>query len=88
MHTRFTRKLVRINLTKQFSNLCTDIFHLCWVILKHYLFKYHFFPLLFSLKVKMLVAQLCLTLCDTHGVSMICQTPLPMESSRQGYRSG
>ena len=42
------------------------------VNLKHYLFKYHFFPLLFFLKVKMLVAQLCLTLCDTHGVSMIC----------------
>ena len=37
-----------------------------------------------SLKVKVLVAQLCLTLCDP----MDCQAPLSMGFSRQEYWSG
>ena len=37
-------------------------------------------------KVKVLVAQLCLTLCDPWTVA--CQTPLSMEFSRQEYWSG
>ena len=45
-------------------------------------------PLRFSLKVKVLVAQLCLTLCDPSGLSVARQAPLPMEFSRQEYWSG
>ena len=37
------------------------------------------------LKVKVLVAQSCPTLCDPMD---ICQDPLSMEFSRQGYRVG
>ena len=40
-------------------------------------------------KVKVLVTQLCLTLCDSMGCSTpICQAPLSMEFSRQEYWSG
>ena len=45
-------------------------------------------PLRLSLKVKVLVAQLCPTLCDTSGLSVARQAPLPMEFSRQEYCSG
>ena len=39
-----------------------------------------------KMKVKVLVIQLCLTLCDSRTVA--CQAPLSMGSSRQEYWSG
>ena len=40
------------------------------------------------MKVKVLVAQSCLTLCDPMEVTAAYHTPLSMGFSRQEYRSG
>ena len=42
----------------------------------------------FGMKMKVLVAQSCLTLCNHHGLTVACQTPLFMEFSKLEYWSG
>ena len=41
----------------------------------------------FGMKVKVLVAQSCMTLCNPHGLTVACQAPLFMEFSRLEYWS-
>ena len=42
----------------------------------------------FGMKMKVLVAQSCLTLCNPHGLTVTCQAPLFMEFSKLKYWSG